>query len=484
MDADLSVPPSEAPLPLASRIVVLVVAFLGWMCAGMHMSTTQLAGQAAAIDLLGLDGQLDANRYQSLSRQTQQASKRGHASGITSQPLPAGDRAELAGWKKLVARWFAWYQCAFLFGAAAGGLLLGWLGDRFGRAKGMTISILTYSLLAGAAYFSQSPGQLLVLWFLACLGVGGMWPNGVALVGECWSGISRPLVAGVIGTAANVGLFLMATIAAHVQITPDDWRWVMLVGCSPVALGLFSLAAVPESPRWLAAREHGPANRPNALPAGQAPAGSRAEHPELSEVFRSRYLRVTLVGIVLATVPMIGGWGSANWMVPWAGEAGEAADPPNPYLKAQVGQARAFTGILGSLIGGWVAGVLGRRLSFFLVSLAALASAEITFCLLVPTDRWFLTWVAILGFVSGIYFGWMPLFLPELFPTRLRSTGAGVSFNFGRIVTATTIFATGALMEYFSGDYARIGRITSLIFAVGMVVIWLAPDTTKRQLAD
>jgi hypothetical protein len=140
--------------------------------------------------------------------------------------------------------------------------------------------------------------------------------------------------------------------------------------------------------------------------------------------------------------------------------------------------------MIGSLFGGWVAHVFGRRLSFCLVSLAALFCAQWAFWRLVPTDSTFLIWVGALGFFSGIYFGWMPLFLPELFPTRVRSTGAGVSFNFGRILTALTIFATGAITTYFGGDYARIGRVTSLIFLIGALVIWLAPDTTNRQLDD
>ena len=101
-----------------------------------------------------------------------------------------------------------------------------------------------------------------------------------------------------------------------------------------------------------------------------------------------------------------------------------------------------------------------------------------------PTDRLFLFWVAALGFVSGIYFGWLPLFLPELFPTRVRSTGAGVSFNFGRILTAVTIFATGALQQLFAGDYARIGKVTSLTMLLGMLAIAWAPDTSKKQLED
>jgi hypothetical protein len=193
---------------------------------------------------------------------------------------------------------------------------------------------------------------------------------------------------------------------------------------------------------------------------------------------------VTLVGIVLATIPLIGGWGTANWMIPWSDRAGLDANPPDPFLKAHVGQARALTGTIGSLLGGWFAAVLGRRLLFFLISLLSLVFAQVTFWFLYPTDGQFLLWVAALGFVSGIYFGWLPLCLPEMFPTRIRSMGSGVSFNFGRYLTAATIFASGALMELFGGDYARIGRATSLIFVVGMIVIWFAPDTTQTQLED
>jgi hypothetical protein len=201
-----------------------------------------------------------------------------------------------------------------------------------------------------------------------------------------------------------------------------------------------------------------------------------------SEVFRPPYSFVTLVGILLATIPLFGGWGSANWMVPWASEAGETANPPDPFLQARVGQARAVTGMLGSLLGGWIASVVGRRRTYFVVSLAALLCAQYAFWFLVPTDGSFLFWVSAVGFFSGIYFGWLPLFLPELFPTRVRSTGTGVCFNFGRIATAVTVFATGALMRHFKGDYAQIGRVTSLIFAVGLFAIWLAPDTSRRQL--
>ena len=440
------------------RYVILVAVFLGWLCAGVQLSITSLAMRSAAIELMDRVGLVDLRKFSAL------------ATADPEQPVSPPDKALLTEWNARAAQWFAWYQCALLFGAATGGFAFGRLGDRIGRSKAMAVSILCYSTLSGAAYFAQSPAQLLVLRFLACLGVGGMWPNGVALVSEAWSSLARPMVAGVVGTAANVGIFVMATVASQIEITPYAWRWVMLVGAAPVVLGLFVLVAVPESPRWLAGR-----STAAKTPSTQATA---------TEVFRSPFLRVTLVGIALATIPLMGGWGSANWMIPWAGEVGQAADPPDPFLKAHVGQARALTGIVGSLLGGWIASMVGRRLCYFAVSLAALFVAEYTFCFLTPTDTSFLYWVAALGFLNGVYFGWLPLCLPEFFPTRVRATGAGVSFNFGRILTAATIFATGALTNYFQGDYARIGRATSLIFAVGMVVILLAPDTSGKQLED
>jgi sugar phosphate permease len=427
------------------------------------MAITSLSMQSASVDLLDQVGALEAQRFADLNRQLQQQD----LSPSARSGLSAEDRSLLQDWKALVARWFAWYQCAFLFGAAAGGLLFGRLGDRFGRARAMGLSILTYSAMAGTSYVAQSPVQLWVLWFMAGTGVGGMWPNGVALVAEAWSGLSKSMVAGLMGTSANIGIFLMATVADKIPITPTDWRWVMIVGGSPFVLGLVALLAVPESPRWLAAR--------------QVPASGQAGHTSAREILEPPLLGAVLVGILLATVPMIGGWGSANWMVPWAEDAGAASVPPNPHLKANVQQARSLTGIVGSLLGGWIGSAFGRRGAYFLVSLAALCIAQYSFWFLVPTDSDFLWWVAALGFFSGVYFGWLPLFLPELFPTRVRSTGAGVSFNFGRILTAATIFATGALTKLFDGDFARIGRVTSLIFALGMLAACLAPDTQKRN---
>ena len=414
-----TVPNDSTSVPHGGRQLVLWGATLGWMCAGFQLTTNSLAMRSAASELLATD-----------------------------------DEA-------LVGLWFARYICAFLLGAALGGFVFGALGDRIGRAKAMGLSILTYSLFAGLTYWVDGPWRLLALRFVTCMGVGGMWPNGVALVSETFSSLSKAFVAGLIGMAANLGMAILASVAGHYPIEAESWRWVFLFGASPALLGLLVLWLVPESPRWLVDRNQ-----------------SSTQKATVSEIFRRPLLRTTLVGIALGTVPLLGGWGSANWVMPWAGQVGAESMPPDPYLKAHLQTARAVMSIFGALLGGFVATQLGRRRSYFLISLGALVTSQWLFWFLTPGETSFFLVFAVQGFFNGLYFGWLPFCLPELFPTRVRSTGAGVSFNWGRILSAVAVFAGGVLLSQLGG-YAQLGRLTSLIFVVGMIVILFAPDPAE-----
>jgi MFS family permease len=144
----------------------------------------------------------------------------------------------------------------------------------------------------------------------------------------------------------------------------------------------------------------------------------------------------------------------------------------------------AFGAVLGSLAGGWLADRLGRRLTYFLVSLVTLGLNFWIYRLLTPTADAFLPAVFLLGLVATVYFGWLPLYLPELFPTRARAAGTGVAYNFGRFASAAGVLAAGALMTAYDGDYARVGQTTATVYALGMVLILLAPDTSKGPLHE
>jgi MFS family permease len=184
---------------------------------------------------------------------------------------------------------------------------------------------------------------------------------------------------------------------------------------------------------------------------------------------------------------VVGSAANANWVVPWTDQAAKA-NPDAAVLspreaarqKAKTQITRSGGAVFGSLLGGVIAARLGRRLSYFLISLGVLAVSTYLFDRLHPGHPQFHLFTFALGFVGITYFGWLPLFLPELFPTRVRATGAGISFNTGRVVAAAVVLSAGFLLGAFGGDYARVGLWSGTIYAAGMVVIWFVPRTTHR----
>lgn len=369
-----------------------------------------------------------------------------------------------------VTRWFALFQAAFLFGAAAGGWLFGWLGDRAGRARSMGAAVLCYSLFTLAAYPAETLEQHLVLRFFASMGIGGAWPGAVALVAEAWPDASKPLLAGLLGAAANCGFVWLAALAYFAMpVTADSWRGMLLVGGAPAVLGVFILAVVPESSRWR-----------------EAVAEAAGKARPLAELGRPPLLWVTLLGVGLGAVPVVGTAANANWTIPWTDQVAKRHEARTGEVRPKDDKARTMMlrnggAIVGSFLGGLIASVVGRRLTYFLISLGAFALSGVVFGLLDPLHPWFGAWVFLFGLVGVTYFGWLPLFLPGLFPTRVRATGAGVSFNTGRVVAGAVVLSSVALASLFGGDYARIGLYSGLVYVAGMGLIWLAPARGGEQ---
>ena len=391
------------------------------------------------------------------------------ASLSVSQSL-LGDqfRHELAG------DWFARFTASLMLGAAVGGIALGSLGDRIGRTRAMGISILFYSIFAGLGAWVKTQEHMLVLRFMVGLGVGGMWPNGVVLVSECWPNASRPVVAGVMGAGVNAGILLLSQLARVWPITPDSWRWLFKLAAIPAVLGIVVLWWLPESPKWLASRSSRRKEAPT--PSARGDGGSR-----LHELFRPPLLQLTLVGIVLASIPLVGAWAASKWMIPWADKLASAT---HPGYKAVVQGWWALGATLGSFCGAQVAAWLGRRLSYCLISLGTTALTIVMFQLTAPLQSLFLPIVFAQGFVATLFFGWLPLYLPELFPTRVRAAGSGLAMNSGRFATAVGVFISGALFAALGGSYPMVGAFGALIYALGMIAIWFAPDTSGKNLEN
>jgi hypothetical protein len=166
-------------------------------------------------------------------------------------------------------------------------------------------------------------------------------------------------------------------------------------------------------------------------------------------------------------------------MVPWADQVGGSTQPG--YKAVTLG-CWAVGATLGSFFGAQVASLLGRRLSYFLISLGSTVLTCGLFLCTEPLGGLFLPWVFAQGFVATLFFGWLPLYLPELFPTRVRATGSGLAYNSGRFATAVGVFGAGALAAWFGGDMARVGAVTGLVYALGMLAVWWAPGTSGKAL--
>jgi MFS family permease len=363
---------------------------------------------------------------------------------------------------KEIAHWMGLITALFLVGAAIGGLAFGWLGDRIGRVRAMMFSILAYSLFSGCCYFAQAPWQLGAFRFLSAVGMGGEWSLGVALVMEYWPEKNRPLLAGAIGAAANVGIGLLGLVGTIFHVTRDSWRWVMLAGAAPAVLALFIARYVPESERWQAARKAG----------GISP---------LAEIFSLALRKKTLLAIAFASIALIGTWGSVQWLPSWADQL---TNGKTHNAKGITQMLSALGAIVGCFIGPWIGARMGRRPAYFLMCLGSLFACGFLFRFVNTYGSLFLLMAFAVGLATAAFYGWLPLYLPELFPTRIRATGQGVSYNSGRIFAAIGAIQMGVLLNHYGGSYARAGATITLIYALGMLLIWLAPETKGQPLPE
>ena len=361
-----------------------------------------------------------------------------------------------------VGQWMGYVTAAFLLGAALGGVVFGWLGDKIGRVRAMALSIFCYSAFTGLVYFATEPWHLAATRFVAALGMGGEWSLGVALVMEVWPEKHRPLMAGVIGAASNVGFALIAVIGMFFSVTVESWRWVALIGAAPAILTFIITIVVPESEKWQ-----------------QAVKSSATPSRPLAEILSPPLLKWTLIAALLSSVALIGTWGSVQWLPLWADKMVAGT---NPSAKAFTQAASALGAIFGCLAGAWVGGFFTRRTMYFMLCLGSLLTCGWLFRGIETYGVGFLILTFVVGGFTATFYGWLPLYLPELFPTRVRATGQGLSFNAGRVLAAVGALYSGQLVQSFDGSYAKAGAIITLVYIVGMALVWVAPETKGKPL--
>ena len=501
------------PATQRTKYMTLLAALLGWMFDGFEMGLFPLIGQPALKDLLG----------------------------ATADPNDA-------------TKWFGAIIAVFLVGAATGGVLFGWLGDKIGRVRAMSLSIFTYAIFTGLCGFATEAWHIAVLRFIASLGMGGEWSLGVALVNEVWPGKSRAFIAGLIGAAANVGFLMVALLSMGLAgfiggvegmlkaiglsdattaklLANSAWRFLMISGAFPALLIFFIRLCVPESEKWEDEKAKGGTSHwansdllgvligcvaalgiiyvwsPAAANITGAVAtlatlvglvvalfgflypvrqylGRAVAAGSLKPESQKAIVKSMLLGAGLASVALLGTWGSIQWAPRWAGQLQPDTKEVKYYAKEKTQIATAVGAILATIVAAVAAGRFGRRITYSVMCVGSIASALWFYNANTTFGTGFLFAAFMAGGITASFYGFFPLYFPELFPTAVRATGQGFSFNFGRIIAAIGGLQTATLMKAFDGSFPKAGSVMAAIYVVGIFIIWLGPETKDQELPE
>lgn len=426
-------PSTEAtPLPEAQRLKDLtphqwrsgIAAWLGWLFDGLEMHLYTLVATPLVVGLLGAVSSAD----------------------------PA------------VKEKSAYIQAGFLVGWALGGAFFGRIGDRIGRSRALALTVLTYALCTGLCGLAQTWWQLMIFRFLAALGIGGEWAVGATLLAETWPKAWRPWMAAVLQTAVNLGVLLAAAVVGLLTLlpSPPSERSIFFIGVLPALLVFWIRSKVPESEGW-----------------AQAGSAGRAT-PKMSDLFRGPTARTTFHTMTVCALGLSVWWLFLFWH-PQHLRTLLAAEGASAAVSTQKVSAAFFCLIFVSTVGnffaGWLAKQIGnpRAIALLFFGLASGMIGSFAVNRGFAELAWF--WLPVVGFFSGV-FGLFTMYLPPLFPTLLRTTGAGFCYNIGRLAAAAASLVFGWLAPV--GDFRQALLISSGLAVAAGLVAWSLPDSESR----
>lgn len=487
---------------------VFIVCCLAWDMDCMDQQLFVLARRPAMTELVPKVDANDSRLAAFTEKLTAQATKDGKPPPDEKQVVAAIQNADISD--------AATYATSFfMMGWAVGGIGFGIAGDRIGRVKTLMLTILLYSLFTGLNSLSTSTVDFYVYRFLTGMGVGGAFAAAVTLLADTMPDNARPFVLGLFQASSVIGNCTAALISMQLGAMQEQgvfagmeywgykvvpWRIMFLIGVLPGLLVVLVQASLREPDRWVQARA-----------AGVKKAGS------YGELLGDPHLRKhALLGLILALAGVIGLWGigffspdlqqyvaepqykkEAAELVEQQGLTGaEAAAFTTKYVNGQkaywagitslVQNAGAFVGIFAF---SYVTAYLGRRLTFGVFFLAAGASTATVFLYLKEWSDIF--WmIPLMGFFQIALFGGYAIYFPELFPTRLRSTGTSFCYNVGRLFAAVGPFALGMLTSQVYAGYEQpyplryAGVTMCSIFLLGLLVLPFLPETKGKPLPE
>jgi MFS family permease len=370
-----------------------------------------------------------------------------------------------------------------LIGWAIGGMAAGVVADYIGRKRTMILSILAYSIMTGLSAIAWDWTSFAVMRFLVGLAIGGEWVTGTAMTAEFWPDHARGRGAGLFQCGFGIGFFLASLIWLFVSGTgAGAWRTMYLIGVLPALLTLWIRQSIPESTLWeeeskrrrvVAERER----RGEAISADEQALTSFT----LTELFAEPEIRRrTIVGLTMATASAVGFWAISTWVPPFGGAMAAKTGLPAAQWASYTGISFTAGTIVGYVAFGFFADIFGRKPITMLYFALSLLLTPVMF-LWISSLTTLLTIAALLGCFSSGQFTWMSTWLPELYPTRMRATGAGFIFNASRIPAAFGVLIASAIIAQLGG-YGNAAMTIATVYLLGLAAAPFLPETHGKPL--
>jgi MFS family permease len=372
-----------------------------------------------------------------------------------------------------------------VFGWGLGGLLGGVLADYLGRKRSMTLAILAYSGLTGLSALSWDWVSFAVFRFLVGLAIGSEWATGASITAEIWPASARGKGGAFLHAGYPIGSFLASGVWLAIGSSgPDAWRYMYLIGVLPALVVFWIRRNIPESPRW----EESNRRRRAAYDLQRQGAALKGEDAALVrftmvDMFAEPAVRSRLLWtFVMSLSATIGYWGVSTFVPSFVGSVATAAGLPAERWAALAGLVQNLGALAGYFCFGFLADAIGRKPTTAAYYAMSLALTPIIY-LWVHDIHLLLLVFAVYGFFIQGLFSWTSIWLPELFPTRMRGTAAAFIFNAPRFVSAIAPLIAGTLIVGLGG-FGKAATIIGMFYVLGIIAVPFMPETKGIPLSD
>ena len=372
-----------------------------------------------------------------------------------------------------------------LLGWGIGGIFGGVMADYIGRKRMMLIAILAYSVMTGFSALAFSWWSFAILRFLVGVAVGSEWATGSSMMAEIWPDRARGKGAGLMQCGLGIGFFIASLVWLFIEpLGPSSWRYMYLIGVLPALLTLWIRGSMPESELWKKANEQRLAAKDRKRQ-GETLSQSEEQMTKftLTDLFTDKAVRGrSIVIFLMSLTTTVGFWSISTWVPQFIGSIAAANKLPAGQWVTYAAMAYTTGSIIGYSSFGFLADHFGRKpvtLVFFVIALL------LTPLLFFGTTD--LTLLLVLALLSGAFangqYSWMPVWIPELYPTRMRATALAFAFNAPRFIAFLGPIFAGAMIATFGG-FGKAAMVLSSIYVVGILVTPFLPETKGKPLPE